>query len=562
MARRGLDVSSQHSSRLPDQQLTQNPSSQESAVSSVSGGGSTGPTVNIFLDELAYIDTIMRYYERAKHFFTYNEYGRSFSVLLPFAGLILIGSIVVGPIEQWNVIESIYFSVVSLTTVGYGDYYPSRVASIWFCILWLPFSIGFMSLFLRNVATFYIRLSAQNISRIERRMRRRLARAKVQFEKERAEALKRAYHGQSRGTELELRQFSSESVSGEDAPESESKATSSLTGSHAPPPPLTTARTANISRTSRCRHGNRRGRNSQNFNSLPAEESSIATPTRASLFGSPGEEFGTMNRRERILKNSLGKNHGDGFRPTGQTMDTMRHVIEAVHRSMASADGESPYLSMRSTKTKLPVGDTGHGPVRKPSFALRAIVQERFAEIIATDIAGFQSSIEIKDNTLSVTIDSLQATADKWCIPRRARRAFRSVAFEVLYFVGERGLITKGANALYALTPFEFHDLFSPLLASMGDADTMESWLARTEVLAEVDLRNKDVEEAAGGEDGDDDDDDDDDDVETGNIEKSSSQKQMARTTAEKLHTATHQFKPDTGASDSIDSMAAGHAFD
>jgi len=233
-----------------------------------------------------------------------------------------------------------------------------------------------------------------------------------------------------------------------------------------------------------------------------------------------------------------------------------------VHRSMASADGESPYLSMRSTKTKLPVGDTGHGPVRKPSFALRAIVQERFAEIIATDIAGFQSSIEIKDNTLSVTIDSLQATADKWCIPRRARRAFRSVAFEVLYFVGERGLITKGANALYALTPFEFHDLFSPLLASMGDADTMESWLARTEVLAEVDLRNKDVEEAAGGEDGDDDDDDDDDDVETGNIEKSSSQKQMARTTAEKLHTATHQFKPDTGASDSIDSMAAGHAFD
>ena len=117
MARRGLDVSSQHSSRLPDQQLTQNPSSQESAVSSVSGGGSTGPTVNIFLDELAYIDTIMRYYERAKHFFTYNEYGRSFSVLLPFAGLILIGSIVVGPIEQWNVIESIYFSVVSLTTV-------------------------------------------------------------------------------------------------------------------------------------------------------------------------------------------------------------------------------------------------------------------------------------------------------------------------------------------------------------------------------------------------------------------------------------------------------------
>jgi hypothetical protein len=126
---------------------------------------------------------------------------------------------------------------------------------------------------------------------------------------------------------------------------------------------------------------------------------------------------------------------------------------------------------------------------RKPSFALRVLVQERFAEIIATDIAGFQSSIEIKENTLSVTIDSLKDMADKWLIPRRARKAFRAVAFEVLYFVGEHGLITRGADALYDLSPFEFHGLFSPLVAAMGDADTMEGWLASTDILADVDLR-------------------------------------------------------------------------
>ena len=70
-------------------------------------------------------------------------------------------------------VESLYFSVVSLATVGFGDYFPTRTASIWFCIFWLPFLIGFMSLFLSNVAAFYIRLSDRNIQRIERQMKRR-----------------------------------------------------------------------------------------------------------------------------------------------------------------------------------------------------------------------------------------------------------------------------------------------------------------------------------------------------------------------------------------------------
>jgi hypothetical protein len=49
------------------------------------------------------------------------------------------------------------------------------------------------------------------------------------------------------------------------------------------------------------------------------------------------------------------------------------------------------------------------------------------SEIIALDIAGFQSDIEIVENTSSVTIDSLPQTANKWLVPRRARRAFRAV---------------------------------------------------------------------------------------------------------------------------------------
>lgn len=487
-------------------------------------------------EEWECFDDLMQYYERAKRFFAYNEYGRSFSVLLPFAGLVLIGAIVVGPLEGWNVIEALYFAVVSLTTVGFGDYYPRHVASVWFCILWLPFSVGFMSMFLKNVATFYIRLSAQNINRIERRMRRRVARAKEQYECDRAEAVKRAYHGQAQSAELELELRRFPGADPDDVRQ----------GNRQSSPSSSQASRHSAHSGSSQHRGRRQGKNSQ-FDVLPTapEDSSVAAPvvkaSRASLFGSPGEDEGVLNRRERILKNSLGGNQDD-YRPKGKTMDTMKDLIEAVHKSIASGSSDSRYLSMRSSVMKPVLGDSNE-PMRKPSFALRLLVQERFAEIIATDIAGYQSSIEIKENTLSVTIDTLRETAEKWHIPRRARKAFRAVAFEALYFVGEHGLITKGAKALFALTPFEFHGLFSPLLAALGDAGTMEDWLASTEVLAEYDLKNKEG----------------DGNNKPGDVETGSGERAAYPTTEERLHTARNRNKAES--SSNLQGVNIGGAF-
>jgi hypothetical protein len=473
----------------------------------------------MFLEDFPFYEKIMEFYENAKIFFTYNEYGRSFSVLFPFAGLILIGAIVVGPIEGWSIIEALYFAVVSLTTVGFGDYYPQHVASIWFCILWLPFSVGFMSMFLKNVATFYIRLSAKNINRIEKRMRKRLARAKERAEQERAEALKRAYRGQEAA------------LAGVQSSASADGARPSAAGANA----LENPQNAVVITEKRAQTPPRKFQH-KNFEAVPTNsedsESSapVVRPSRLNLFGSPGDESGVSNRRDRILQNSLeGSRQGNIHRPAGQTMDTMKDVIQAVHSTIESG-AESKYLSFRSSVVNLPLGGHSTGAsstIRKPSFALRCLVQERFAKIIAVDIAGYQSGIEIKENTLSVTIDSLRDTADKWLVPSRALKAFRAVAFEALYFVGEHGLITTGADALFALTPFEFHGLFSPLLAAMGDADTLENWLARTNVLAQVDLKDRDREDghhdnfvsptsATRGSVTGDDDDNDDGDVEMG----------------------------------------------
>jgi len=86
------------------------------------------------------------------------------------------------------------------------------------------------------------------------------------------------------------------------------------------------------------------------------------------------------------------------------------------------------------------------------------LVQKRFAQIIAHDIAGYQSQVERKECSIGVRIGGLSQTMKKWCIPPGARPAFVTVAFESLLFVGEQRLVTDGANALFALSPFEFHE--------------------------------------------------------------------------------------------------------
>lgn len=423
------------------------------------------------------LDNLFRCSDRVRYFFKNDEIGRGISVLLPFAGLILVGAVVVGPIEGWTPLESIYFGVVSLTTVGFGDYVPSQNPSIIFCIFWLPFSVGFMSMYLGNVAAFYIRLSDRNVRRIERQMRRRLQRAKDKAEKERTEVLQRAYRGQE--NEIEAAAASLKEQGDNDSSQDRSL--------HIGPNGIPIGHAQSLARRNK----------KEGFDVILMNDDTIVEGENADLFGSSHANGDSGNRRrQRIVENSHGGQTADGA-----TMQSMRDVLRTVHSNLSAAvkdanqagairkGPDNQFMTIRSTQIMKTHGILRRkGASKKPSFALRVLVQERFAEIIATDIAGFHSNIEIEENTLKVTIDVLQEIADKWLVPRRARKPFRAVAFEVLYFVGEHGLVTRGANALYDLTPFEFHGLFAPLLAAMGDADSMEGWLDNTDVLAAADL--------------------------------------------------------------------------
>ena len=187
--------------------------------------------------------------------------------------------------------------------------------------------------------------------------------------------------------------------------------------------------------------------------------------------------------------------HHHHFNPTN-TMEELEetrksHTVSSsleskkVAATGSSSGGNVSFLSLKAVD-KIEMGKETR---KKPTFALRVLVQERLADIIAVDIAGYQNHVDMKDTTLSITMNQLNYAAEKWHIPQTAWNDFRAVSFEVLYFIGEHALITRGSDALFDLTPHEFHKLFAPLIASMGDFDTMNHWLSITEVLSDADLR-------------------------------------------------------------------------
>ena len=82
---------------------------------------------------------------------------------LPFvaSALILTGTIFYWRFEDWTFIQSLYFSVVTLTTVGYGDLTPTTDEARIFTIIYILTGLGVLVALLSSVAQHYIGLKAQ-----------------------------------------------------------------------------------------------------------------------------------------------------------------------------------------------------------------------------------------------------------------------------------------------------------------------------------------------------------------------------------------------------------------
>ena len=76
--------------------------------------------------------------------------------------LVLTGTIFYWRFEEWTIIESLYFCVVTLTTVGYGDLSPTTDVTRIFTILYILTGFGVLVALLTSVAEEYIRQKAED----------------------------------------------------------------------------------------------------------------------------------------------------------------------------------------------------------------------------------------------------------------------------------------------------------------------------------------------------------------------------------------------------------------
>jgi hypothetical protein len=62
--------------------------------------------------------------------------------------LIAIGTVVFSALEDWSIVDSFYFSVVTVTTVGFGDLTPDTDGAKLFTVLYILFGISIITTFL------------------------------------------------------------------------------------------------------------------------------------------------------------------------------------------------------------------------------------------------------------------------------------------------------------------------------------------------------------------------------------------------------------------------------
>ena len=77
------------------------------------------------------------------------------NLIVTSLGIIAFGSIFYHYVEGWSIIDSIYFSFITLTTIGYGDICPQTEIGKIFTIFYVILSLGIILGFINTVYEHY-----------------------------------------------------------------------------------------------------------------------------------------------------------------------------------------------------------------------------------------------------------------------------------------------------------------------------------------------------------------------------------------------------------------------
>lgn len=75
--------------------------------------------------------------------------------------ILVIGTFTYNYLEGWTYIDSLYFSVVTLTTIGYGDFTPQTDAGKLFTILYIVVGIGMILSFINTIYNHFTNMKEQ-----------------------------------------------------------------------------------------------------------------------------------------------------------------------------------------------------------------------------------------------------------------------------------------------------------------------------------------------------------------------------------------------------------------
>lgn len=72
-------------------------------------------------------------------------------LLFASATIVAIGTVVYHYVEGWTWLDSLYFSTITLTTIGFGDFAPQTDAGKIFTIIYIVIGIGMILAFINTV---------------------------------------------------------------------------------------------------------------------------------------------------------------------------------------------------------------------------------------------------------------------------------------------------------------------------------------------------------------------------------------------------------------------------
>jgi len=78
---------------------------------------------------------------------------------------LLIGTAFYRLVEGWSWLDSLYFSVVTLTTVGYGDLNPTTPISKIFTIVYILIGLGLFFVFVNTLSRRLFKVDFNGVSR-------------------------------------------------------------------------------------------------------------------------------------------------------------------------------------------------------------------------------------------------------------------------------------------------------------------------------------------------------------------------------------------------------------